>query len=49
MEATINKIYLMNKLFYLCMSKNRSLKVYLSNFNEVTDQLYSMDVKFDEQ
>ena len=38
----------MKKLFFLCMSKNGSFKVFLNEFNEIMDQFNLVEVKFDE-
>lgn len=39
----------MKKLFLLCMLENESFKVHINEFNEIIDQLRSVDVKFDEE
>ena len=43
-----NKVYLIKKLFNLKMLGNENFKQHLNEFNEIRNQLNSVDIKFDD-
>ena len=44
-----NKVHLMKKLFNLKMAKNASAAQHLNEFNTITNQLFSVEIDFDDE
>ena len=44
-----NKVYLMKRMFNMKMTNNGRVAEHLNNFNTVTSQLESVDIKFDDE
>ena len=44
-----NKVYLMTKLFNLKMAENASVAQHLNEFNTITNQLFSIEIDFDDE
>ena len=44
-----NKVHLMKKLFNLKMAENASVAQHLNEFNTITNQLFSIEIDFDDE
>ena len=44
-----NKVHLVKKLFNLKMTKNASIAQHLNDFNTITNQLFSVEIDFDDE
>jgi hypothetical protein len=44
-----NKVHLVKKLFNLKMAKGATVAKYLNEFNTITNQLFSVEIEFDDE
>ena len=47
--STMNKVYLMRRLFNLQMSEGRSVAGHINEFNMITSQLGSVEINFEDE